>query len=66
MARPKRLLRAIRSQNEKETFNLIRQGGEVVFNHEDEDGYTALFEACRRENVDIIKLLLDVGAHVHH
>ena len=43
-------------------------GTQCVFSKlmQDNDGYTALIEACRRGNVETARILLDYGANIDH
>jgi len=59
------MILAVRTNNINKVNNLIEQGADINFHDSRMEGVTALHEASRKGNVEILNFLLQNGADIH-
>ncbi len=59
------MLFAVRTDNIYELMNLIEQGSNINWQDSRMEGVTALHEASRKGNIEIVRYLLQKGADIH-
>ena len=59
------MLFAVRSNNIDELMNLIEQGANINWQDSRMEGVTALHEASRKGNIEIVRYLLERGSDIH-
>lgn len=59
------MLFAVRTDNIYELMNLIEQGANINFQDSRIDGVTALHEASRKGNIEMVRYLLQKGSNIH-